>query len=37
VPIVKQNLTWVIVGIVVLSVMPLAFEYVRQRLKRAET
>ena len=37
VPIVKQNLTWVIVGIVVLSVTPLAFEYVRQRLKRAET
>ena len=37
VPIVKHNLTWVIVGIVVLSVMPLAFEYVRQRLKRAET
>ena len=37
VPIVKQNLTWVIVGIVVLSVMPLAFEYVRQRLKGAGT
>jgi membrane-associated protein len=35
VPFVKQNLTWVIVGIVVLSVTPLAFEYVRQRLKRA--
>jgi len=33
VPFVKQNLTWVIVGIVVLSVTPLAFEYVRQRLK----
>ncbi len=37
VPFVKQNLTWVIVGIVVLSVTPLAFEYVRQRLKRAGT
>ena len=35
VPFVKQNLTWVIVGIVALSVTPLAFEYVRQRLKRA--
>ena len=37
VPFVKQNLTWVIVAIVVLSVTPLAFEYVRQRLKRAGT
>jgi membrane-associated protein len=37
VPFVKENLTWVIVGIVVLSVMPLAFEYVRQRLKGAGT
>ncbi len=37
VPVVKQNLAWVIVGIVVLSVTPLAFEYVRQRLKRAGT
>jgi len=37
VPFVKQNLTWVIVGIVVLSVTPLAFEYVRQRLGRAGT
>jgi len=37
VPFVKQNLTWVILGIVVLSVTPLAFEYVRQRLKRAGT
>jgi len=33
VPFVKQNLTWVIIGIVVLSVTPLAFEYARQRLK----
>ena len=37
VPRVKQNLTWVILGIIVLSVMPLAFEYVRQRLKRGRT
>jgi len=37
VPFVKQNLTWVIVGIVALSVTPLAFEYVRQRLGRAGT
>jgi len=37
VPIVKQNLTWVIVGIVVLSVTPLALGYVRQRLNRAGT
>ena len=37
VPFVKQNLTWVILGIVVLSVTPLAFEYVRQRLKGAGT
>jgi len=36
VPFVKQNLTWVILGIVVLSVTPLAFEYVRQRLKGQE-
>ncbi len=37
VPFVKQNLTWVMLGIVVLSVTPLAFEYVRQRLKKAGT
>ena len=37
VPFVKQNLTWVILGIIVLSVTPLAFEYVRQRLKGART
>ena len=37
VPFVKHNLTWVILGIVVLSVTPLAFEYVRQRLKRVGT
>ncbi len=37
VPFVKQNLTWVILGIIVLSVTPLAFEYARQRLKGART
>jgi len=37
VPFVKENLTWVIIGIVVLSVTPLAFEYARQRLKGAGT
>jgi membrane-associated protein len=37
VPFVKQNLTWVILSIIVLSVMPLAFEYIRQRLNRART
>ena len=37
VPFVNHNLTWVILGIVVLSVTPLAFEYVRQRLKRVGT
>ena len=35
VPFVKQNLSWVILGIIVLSVTPLALEYVRQRLKGA--
>jgi len=37
VPFVKHNLTWVILGIVVLSVTPLGFEYVRQRLEKAGT
>jgi membrane-associated protein len=37
VPFVKGNLTWVILGIIVLSVTPLAFEYVRQRLKQGRT
>jgi membrane-associated protein len=37
VPFVKQNLSWVILGIIVLSVTPLALEYVRQRLKGAGT
>jgi len=27
VPFVKQNLTWVILGIIALSLLPLAFEY----------
>jgi len=35
VPIIKQNLTWVILGIIVLSLVPLAFEYLRHRLNRA--
>lgn len=35
VPVVKQNLSAVIIGVIVLSVMPLAFEYVRSRLARA--
>jgi membrane-associated protein len=37
VPFVKENLTGVILGIIVLSVTPLAFEYARQRLKGART
>jgi membrane-associated protein len=37
VPVVKQNLSAVILGVVALSVMPLAFEYVRHRLSRAKT
>ena len=36
VPFVKQNLTWVILGIIVLSLVPLAFEYFRHRLRRAK-
>lgn len=36
VPFVKQNLTWVILGIIALSLMPLAFEYFRHRLRRAK-
>jgi membrane-associated protein len=36
VPFVKQNLTWVILGIIALSLMPLAFEYFRHRLLRAK-
>jgi len=37
VPVVKQNLSAVIIGVIVLSVMPLAFEYVRSRLARARS
>lgn len=37
VPLVKQNLTWVILGIIALSLMPLAFEYFRHRLGKART
>ena len=33
VPVVKQNLSAVILGVIVLSVMPLAFEYFRSRLR----
>jgi membrane-associated protein len=36
VPFVRQNLTWVILGIIVLSLVPLAFEYFRHRLRRAK-
>src|SRR5947208_4247005 len=36
VPFVKQNLTWVILGIIVLSLLPLAFEYLRHRQNRAK-
>jgi len=35
VPFVKQNLTWVILGIIVLSLMPLVFEYLRHRFSKA--
>ncbi len=33
VPFVKQNLTWVILSIIAMSLTPLAFEYLRHRLK----
>jgi membrane-associated protein len=36
VPVVKQNLSAVIIGVIVLSVMPLVFEFVRSRLARAK-
>jgi membrane-associated protein len=36
VPVVKQNLSAVIIGVIVLSVMPLVVEYVRSRLARAK-
>lgn len=31
VPLVKQNLTWVILGIIAISLLPIAFEYLRHR------
>jgi membrane-associated protein len=37
VPVVKQNLSLVILGVIGLSVMPIAFEYLRYRLNRAKT
>ncbi len=36
VPFVKENLTWVILGIIVLSLLPLAFEYLLQRQNKAK-
>lgn len=35
-PFVKENLTWVILGIIALSLLPLAFEYLRHRLNKAK-
>jgi membrane-associated protein len=37
VPLVKQNLSAFILGVIALSVMPLAFEYLRYLLNRAKT
>ena len=37
VPVVKQNLSVVILGVIALSVMPIAFEYFRYLLNRAKT
>jgi membrane-associated protein len=36
VSIVKENLTWAILGIIVLSLVPFALEYVRHRLRAAD-
>jgi membrane-associated protein len=36
VPFVKQNLTWVILGIIAISLLPLAFEYLRHRLNKTK-
>ena len=36
VPFVKENLTWVILGIIAVSLLPLAFEYLRHRLNKAK-
>jgi membrane-associated protein len=37
VPVVKQNLSAVIIGVIVLSITPLVVEYLRSRLGRAKT
>jgi len=37
VPLVKQNLSLFIIGVIALSVMPLVFEYFRYKLSRAKT
>ena len=37
VPVVKQNLSAFILGVIVLSVMPIVFEYLRYRLNRAKS
>jgi membrane-associated protein len=37
VPVVKQNLSLVIIGVIVLSVMPIVIEYCRYLLNRAKT
>ena len=36
VPFVKENLSWVIVGIIAVSLLPLAFEYLRHRLNKTK-
>lgn len=36
VPLVRQNLTTLILGIIALSLMPLVFEYLRHRLRKAK-
>ena len=36
VPFVKENLTWVILGIIAVSLLPLAFEYLRHRLNNGK-
>ena len=37
VPFVKENLTWVILGIIAVSLLPLAFEYLRHRLNKGKS
>jgi membrane-associated protein len=34
IPVVRENLSWVIVGIVILSVMPGVIEYLKSRARR---